>query len=186
MEVVGVVLFCDWLWEAVWGIILCLSAVQGFRVVWAFQLLECVSCPWTECYILLFSLLCMFPKVLAIQGLHSDLWGPVLAFLYLRNAHIWQFALFFLENAGSLMSFAGLVLSASLWVGIDTVLFEAPLRVASCSRAPPAVTSCKCSPPVSKSQDPSRSQRQNLRPSRCYLGCQISVLVLSVQPPLAP
>lgn len=36
-----------------------------------------------------------------------------------------------------------------------------------------------------RSQAPHRSQSQNLSPSRCYLGCQISVLVLSVLPPLA-
>lgn len=36
-----------------------------------------------------------------------------------------------------------------------------------------------------RSQAPHRSQSQNLSPSRCYLGCQIAVLVLSVLPPLA-
>ena len=102
---------------------------------------------------------------------------------YLAVRSIWTISLFgTTQGAWSPWPFLAL---APLWGGVNPMLSLGPTQgwlLLSCA------TCChllQMQPSGLQSQAPHRSQSQNHSPSRCYLGCQISVLVLSVLPPLA-
>ena len=128
--------------------------------------------------------------MLTMQGIYSDLFRPILVYLYLRNARIWLYvpwgqSVFFgtVCRAWSPLPFSAL--APLLGAELIPCFLWAPPRVGFCSPAPPAVTCSNRSLLRLQPQAPRRSPCQNLSPSRCYSGCQVSVLVLSVLPPLA-